>query len=579
MGGQGPTPRVPLEKGRLIAAELLVVGSALVGLAMTLGLVAAMYARRPGPEEGAIASLPERPDAPRPMLVAGPVSVPSASDPTPAVVATLEARARHEADGARAAERRAATVRLALRAAERARTTQERSIATMRRKARELEREAERLEVEGELKALERDVLARENDRKRADLDIAQARARSGYSIVPYKGPNGTWRVPLVVECSAGQLTLPPLGPSFSVVDLERDASGIRHFLVTLNRATAALAKLDTPDGARIAPYLLFVVRPDGIRPYYAAKGLIEPLGVAFGYELVSQETELDYPDLGDPATWPEASPLGGEPGTRTLASKPAILGAGDQDLMGPGVPTARGGSFGDDPEGSAAGRKPIHAGSAPDISGQRGPVVLERPGVGYVPRGAVLDELARSPSPKGRPDLGKPTREGGPGVLDELAPSQAPKGRPDLGRPAREGGRGETPSSATDELGTPGEPGAPRPFPMVPDVIVHELELVVVCSPDGLLIHPGAYRLSVKALETRPQRVVEDLRAIVEAERVRRPGVTLRPRLRFLVQPGGQAVFEKARGQTLIDGIEWPGTIQVASPDPIRLTRAGVEL
>ena len=69
-------------------------------------------------------------------------------------------------------------------------------------------------------------------------------------------------------------------------------------------------ARLDVaPDGGTIVPYILFVIRPDGIRPYYEARGRLEHLGIAFGYELVGQDAVLDFPDLDDPAEWPGAPP------------------------------------------------------------------------------------------------------------------------------------------------------------------------------------------------------------------------------------------------------------------------------
>ena len=57
----------------------------------------------------------------------------------------------------------------------------------------------------------------------------------------------------------------------------------------------------DTPDGAAAVPYLVFLVRPGGIRLYYEARSCLEPLGIAFGYELIEQDLVVDIPDL---TTW-----------------------------------------------------------------------------------------------------------------------------------------------------------------------------------------------------------------------------------------------------------------------------------
>ncbi len=66
----------------------------------------------------------------------------------------------------------------------------------------------------------------------------------------------------------------------------------------------------DTPDGAPAVPYLVFLVRPDGIRPYYEARTCLEPLGIAFGYELIEQELAVDIPDFDNLTTWDGSVPL-----------------------------------------------------------------------------------------------------------------------------------------------------------------------------------------------------------------------------------------------------------------------------
>ncbi len=66
----------------------------------------------------------------------------------------------------------------------------------------------------------------------------------------------------------------------------------------------------DTPDGAAAVPYLVFLVRPNGIRPYYEARTCLEPLGIAFGYELIDQDLVVDIPDFDNLATWDGSVPL-----------------------------------------------------------------------------------------------------------------------------------------------------------------------------------------------------------------------------------------------------------------------------
>ena len=89
-----------------------------------------------------------------------------------------------------------------------------------------------------------------------------------------------------------------------------------------------------TPDGAASVPYLMFVVRPDGVRPYYAARTLLEPLGITYGYELADADWDIEFPDLDDPSEWTEI------PG-----SKPALAWPPPADAPAPGVGLAAKGS------------------------------------------------------------------------------------------------------------------------------------------------------------------------------------------------------------------------------------------
>ncbi len=155
----------------------------------------------------------------------------------------------------------------------------------------------------------ERDVLAHERDALKAAL--AKDGKRSGFSVLPYKGPTGTWRRPIVLECAAGSVTLRPKGRTFLPLEL---SSLINPRSSPLVRAIAAemihIQAADTPDGAAAVPYLVFLVRPNGIRPYYQARTCLEPLGIAFGYELIEQGLAVDVPDFDNLATWDGTVPL-----------------------------------------------------------------------------------------------------------------------------------------------------------------------------------------------------------------------------------------------------------------------------
>jgi hypothetical protein len=88
--------------------------------------------------------------------------------------------------------------------------------------------------------------------------------------------------------------------------------------------------------------------------------------------------------------------------------------------------------------------------------------------------------------------------------------------------------------------------------------------DIRVVCDATGVVLHPGGYRLSRNAVEFGGlllPRVRDLARRGARAE----DGTPLRPRLRFVVAPGGEAMFWQARRQTTFAGLEWPATLQVA--------------
>ena len=140
---------------------------------------------------------------------------------------------------------------------------------------------------------------------------LAKASKRSGFAVLPYKGPNGTWRRPIVIECNRGGANLQPRGPRFTVLDLSpRIRPGSSIFVKAVARELFHIQSAETPDGTPAVPYIVFLVRPDGVAPYYLARTCLEPLGIAFGYELVEQNLAVNIPDFDDLTTWDGTVPL-----------------------------------------------------------------------------------------------------------------------------------------------------------------------------------------------------------------------------------------------------------------------------
>ncbi len=93
-------------------------------------------------------------------------------------------------------------------------------------------------------------------------------------------------------------------------------------------------------------------------------------------------------------------------------------------------------------------------------------------------------------------------------------------------------------------------------------------LNLVVACERDGVVIHPGGYRLSNAALN-RPGALVRDLQTIVHNHALIDPSVRPQPRVQFLIESGGAETYQVARRQTILSGMNWPVTLRIAGPPP----------
>lgn len=302
-----------------VGSELLPVALILIGLAGTLGLVVTMHrkatatrsaARTPAPPAvAAVAPPPKGPTEPEAPQTPPPVAVqPPPEDPTPPALARLSAQEAEQRAAAREADLKAEALATARRAALAESQKWRRREAVVRGQVDRLDDKARALELEDDSLAMERDALATERDAAKAAVLKAKAR-NGGYAVMPNKSANGTWQRPVMIECRDGQAVLQPQGLSFSMLDLSGVLSARSSPLVlAVGRELIRAHRATSPDGSEVVPYIYFVIRPDGIRPYYEARSRLEPLGIAFGYELVEQDWDVEFPDFDDLATWDDSS-------------------------------------------------------------------------------------------------------------------------------------------------------------------------------------------------------------------------------------------------------------------------------
>ena len=100
-------------------------------------------------------------------------------------------------------------------------------------------------------------------------------------------------------------------------------------------------------------------------------------------------------------------------------------------------------------------------------------------------------------------------------------------------------------------------------------------IDLVLACRRDGVEIEPGGYRTSHAALSRRDGLLMRQLEAIVLKYRRLDPELKIKPRVRYLVEPGGGWSYSLAREQILSGRPEWPSSTRYADDAPVRLLEA----
>ncbi len=269
-------------KGAVWTERLLLV-LILASLAGTLNLVMTVHRRVRAIAAGPTASQPEPPVAapPAPPIVAArplpepvpPTAAPApapppapAEDPTAAILARIDRAIAREVEAARDADRRAASHEAAIARSVAESQRWKRREMLVRQQVAELGRRADKAELDVAALDAERDVLAQERDILKAAT--AKAGQKSGYAVLPYKGPNGTWRRPIVLECSGDTVKLQPNGQTFNALEL----SPLIHprsspLVLAIAREMLHIQQSQTPDGAPAVPYLVFMVRPTAFAP------------------------------------------------------------------------------------------------------------------------------------------------------------------------------------------------------------------------------------------------------------------------------------------------------------------------
>src|SRR4051812_32240902 len=168
--------------------------------------------------------------------------------------------------------------------------------AAVELQALEQEHYDDRQQGEREVERLKQ--LVAESEKTVASFREAGNKAAHSYAVVPYDGPNGTFRRPIYIECVKNELVIHPEGTRIKVEDL-RPPFGPGNPLASVLRATRDQIVRATSQGAvgrDAEPYPLLLVRPDGLLVYDRARSAIEAGDFDLGFELVESDWKIKFP-------------------------------------------------------------------------------------------------------------------------------------------------------------------------------------------------------------------------------------------------------------------------------------------
>ncbi len=141
--------------------------------------------------------------------------------------------------------------------------------------------------------------------RKLRQLQNRRTEGNSKFTVVPFDVRSGTTRRPILIECTERGLRFLPEDVIIKPHDLEGFTerynpllTGARTLIGYWNEHDRESVSAE-PDGE---PYVLLIVRPNGIVAYYVAMKMLSTLKQPFGYELVDDTISLQPPALDETA-------------------------------------------------------------------------------------------------------------------------------------------------------------------------------------------------------------------------------------------------------------------------------------
>ncbi|MBC7821004.1 MAG: hypothetical protein IAG10_29310 [Planctomycetaceae bacterium] len=202
-------------------------------------------------------------------------------------------------------------------------------------------------EAASERQRLQAEIDSLQSDLTDAELRLAKAAerqktAKSKFAFLPFDGRTGTTKRPILIECTQEHIRFLPEDVRLTPAELNGFTSGFNPLLIAsrelvhywkayerVHSADADPTKdadsfetdLAVLNDKEREPYVLLLVRPNGAVAFHIAKGFLSQLKVPHGYELVTDDMEIDSsnPD-------PEAKKICQAAVTQVLSERDKLL-------------------------------------------------------------------------------------------------------------------------------------------------------------------------------------------------------------------------------------------------------------
>jgi hypothetical protein len=130
-----------------------------------------------------------------------------------------------------------------------------------------------------------------------AALKNGGVKPKRNYALVPYEGPNGTFRRPIYIECCEEGLILQPEGVLITYEDLQPPLGSGNALAAALRAARDYYVQRNPEEGQSrdTEPYPMLLIRPNGLEFYSLARKAIDEGDFDFGFEPVEANWNVDF--------------------------------------------------------------------------------------------------------------------------------------------------------------------------------------------------------------------------------------------------------------------------------------------